>query len=273
MKKITLTLAAVAAAISMNAQTVVWSDNFDDEDISDWTLYDEDGDGINWSVVQIQDTNGNPVGSPVLRSMSWSQEPLTPNNYAVSPAIDLTGEDGTETITLTWDVAAADASYADENYTVYVATDNSVSGALAATISYNELVSDNGPAGLDNFYTKTLDITSLAGETVYVVFRHHETSDEFTMEIDNVAVTGGGMGIDENSFEGFTYYQDSEYLTLKAQSPMANVEVYNLLGQKIATHTLNTVEAQLPIASLQAGVYVAKVTIEGKERGFKFVIN
>lgn len=43
MKKITL-LTAFFAVFAMNAQTVFFSDDFDDEDVSDWELIDEDGD-------------------------------------------------------------------------------------------------------------------------------------------------------------------------------------------------------------------------------------
>ncbi|MGO1729539.1 MAG: choice-of-anchor J domain-containing protein, partial [Flavobacteriaceae bacterium] len=190
MKKITLLAMLFVASIGFS-QTVIWEDDFNDEDISDWTLYDEDGDGNNWSAVQIQEEDGTPVNTPVLRSASWNSlfGPLTPDNYAVSPAIDLTEEDGTNTITLTWFVSASDPAFSDENYTVYVASGNSVSDLTSASISFNELVSDNGPAGPENFYEKTLDLTSMAGETVYVGFRHHDVTDVFTMEIDDVSVT------------------------------------------------------------------------------------
>jgi len=175
------------------APTTYFSDDFDDLDASDWTFLDEDGDGYNWSVVQIVDESSNPVGTPVLRSASWNSldGPLTPDNYAVSPAIDLSEEDGSRTITLSWDVTAADADYADENYTVYVATGNTPADFTASSVSYNELVTDNGPGGLENVYTKTLDVTSFAGETIYVAFRHHVTSDMFTIEVDNVSVIAG----------------------------------------------------------------------------------
>ena len=49
MKKITL-LAALFAGFAMNAQTVFYEDNFDDEDVSDWEVYDEDSDGNNWGI-------------------------------------------------------------------------------------------------------------------------------------------------------------------------------------------------------------------------------
>ena len=52
MKKTLLRLAFVALPMFGFAQTY-FSDNFDDEDISDWTLYDQDGDGYNWETVNL----------------------------------------------------------------------------------------------------------------------------------------------------------------------------------------------------------------------------
>lgn len=165
--------------------------NFDDLDVTDWTFIDNDGDGDNWNAVQINDVNAMPVGTPVLRSTSWNGAPQTPDNFAVSPAIDLSTEDGSRMITLTWDVTAADAAFAAENYTVYASTQNTIAGLTSSSINLNELVTDNGPGGLDNVYTKTLDLTALAGSVVYVAFRHHNVSDQFTIEIDNVTVIAG----------------------------------------------------------------------------------
>ena len=71
MKKITLLALLFVASIGYS-QTVIWEDDFNDEDISDWTLYDEDGDANEWFVVQIQEEDGTPVNTPVLRSASWS---------------------------------------------------------------------------------------------------------------------------------------------------------------------------------------------------------
>ena len=165
--------------------------NFDDLDVTDWTFIDNDGDGDNWNAVQINDVNAMPVGTPVLRSTSWNGAPQTPDNFAVSPAIDLSTEDGSRMITLTWDVSAADPDFANENYTVYASTENTIAGLTSSSISLNELVTDNGPGGIDNVYTKTLDLTALAGSVVYVAFRHHISTDVFSIEIDNVTVIAG----------------------------------------------------------------------------------
>lgn len=47
-------------SITLNAQTVIGSDNFDGEDVSDWTFLNEDEDGYNWHTVQTIN-GGNPV--------------------------------------------------------------------------------------------------------------------------------------------------------------------------------------------------------------------
>lgn len=273
MKKITLLALLFVASIGYS-QTVIWEDDFNDEDISDWTLYDEDGDANEWFVVQIQEEDGTPVNTPVLRSASWSSlsGPLTPDNYAVSPAIDLTGEDGTNTITLTWNVSAADAAWSDENYTVYVATENSVSELTSSSISFNELVSDNGPAGSENFYEKTLDLTSMAGETVYVGFRHHDVTNVFTIEIDDVSVTTEpNASNDQFAAHNFKFYNTTYALGLSANTNIDTVEIFNTLGQKVGTHELDSMNSEINISNLASGLFIAKVSIGDSSETFKFV--
>ncbi|MGO3238563.1 MAG: T9SS-dependent choice-of-anchor J family protein [Psychroflexus halocasei] len=273
MKKITLLALLFVASIGYS-QTVIWEDDFNDEDISDWTLYDEDGDANEWFVVQIEEEDGTPVNTPVLRSASWSSfsGPLTPDNYAVSPAIDLTGEDGTNTITLTWNVSAADAAYSDENYTVYVATGNSVSELTSSSISFNELVSDNGPAGSENFYEKTLDLTSMAGETVYVGFRHHDVTNVFTIEIDDVSVTTEpNASNDQFAAHNFKFYNTTDVLGLSANTNIDTIEIFNSLGQKVGTYELDSMNSEINISNLSSGLFIAKVSIGDSSETFKFV--
>jgi len=253
-------------------QTIVYQDDFNDEDISDWTLYDEDGNDVNWTVTQIQDQNDNPVGTPVLRSFSWNQAPLTPDNYAVSPAIDLSNASGT--ITLEWVVTAADESWTDENYTVYV-TDagNTVADVNSATINFNELVSDNGPGGLDNPYTKTLDISSLAGSSsVYVAFRHHNVTDQFTIEIDDVSVTADNLSTDEFAQVSFEFFvNDNDQLNLSANKGFKKINIFDLSGKQVMSQELSSNNENVSIQKLANGLYLAKVQIGEEMKTFKFV--
>ena len=274
MKKKLLLLCAIFVSTFTFAQTVVYEENFDDQDVSDWTLYDEDGDGFNWEIVQFEDDNQNPIGTPLLRSVSYDNDntsALTPDNYAVTPAIDLSSASGT--ITLEWVVSAADENFADENYTVYV-TDagNSVSDLNSASISFNELVTDNGPAGLGNSYTKTLDISNLAGSSsVYVAFRHHNVTDEFSIEIDDVSITAGNLSSDEFALSKFQFFVNENNLNITANQSFNQINIFDLSGKQIMDKELSSNDETISIQGLANGLYLAKIQIGDQNRTFKFI--
>ncbi len=180
MKKFLLALTMVAGMMAINAQTTIWSDDFDDLDVSDWMLYDEDGDGQLWYPALL--TGGD---TPILTSVSWSGFPLTPDNWAVSPAIDLSGATGAE---LKWFVFASDPLYNLENYGVYVATENTVEAFMTAGELFTEF---DLPSELTE---RTLDVSAFDGQTIYVAFRHYNVSDQFRIGLDNISVTADGGG-------------------------------------------------------------------------------
>ena len=163
------------------AQTY-FSDNFDDEDISDWTLYDQDGDGYNRETVNL-----GTGYTAAIASYSYdndSSTALTPNNYIVSPAVNLST--ATSAI-LKFKVKSQDPDWAAETYSVYATTTNTVAGFLATTPLLTENAASNGAGGV--FYTKTIDLSAFAGQSqVYIAFRHHNSTDMFSIHIDDVSV-------------------------------------------------------------------------------------
>lgn len=174
----------MALGMSVSAQTY-FSDNFNDQDVSDWTKYDVDGDGKNWGdIFQITDTNNNPVTPVSLISRSWQTTPLTPNNWIVSPAINLTSATGQ--IDLFWKVQCAAASWDNERYSVYVGTASDITSLQASTVKFTEVYND--PANAGTQYSRSLDVSSFAGQTIYVAFRHHDVTDMDFISIDDVVV-------------------------------------------------------------------------------------
>lgn len=275
MKKITLLLMFAALGLfTLNAQ-IIYEENFSDyasgSQPAGWTIYDEDGDGLSWMVIKF-----DTMTKPVLVSDSWNTTtgfPLTPDNYAVTPAIDLSGVEE-ETVTLSWDVAGVDPDYSQENYTIYVATENSVDAFLASDTYYGEVVTDNGPGGLDNFYTKTLDISAFIGETIYVAIRHHDVTDVFRIAFDNIKVEAGTLGIEDNQIQGFThYFNPTNYtLTLQADSAFEQFELYNILGQKVVSKKLSSNNEIIDLSNLSSGVYISRVQVGESVTSFKIAI-
>ncbi len=183
MKKILLSC-FLALGISSQAQTY-FSDDFNDENVSDWTRIDSDGDGKNWAdMFFVPDSNGNPTTPVSLISRSWQVSALTPDNWIISPAINLTSATGS--LSLNWKVKCAAAEWDKEHYSVYVGTASDIASLQASSVQFSETYDD--PANLGTQYNRTLDVTSFAGQTIYVAFRHHNVTDMDYISIDDVVV-------------------------------------------------------------------------------------
>lgn len=271
MKKITL-LAALFAVFSMNAQ--LFSDDFQDGDISDWTLLDEDGDGFIFSAYDPSTAqNGEEYH---LSSASYDNatfSPLFPDNYAISPEIDVTGNGSLQ---LDYMAGGQDANYYAENYTVYVSTGNTVADFMnsdpTVTVSFSENLGDDPGAG-GELVPRNVDLSSLDGATsLYIAFRHHDVSDQFILNIDDV-VLSGVLGVDDNALIGFKYFVSNNELSLSSNTSMEKVALYNMLGQQVVSRKLNSNNETVNLSGLQSGVYIATVSIDGARKSFKIVKN
>lgn len=268
-KKLLFGTLVLCSYLSVTAQTNIWADDFNDLDISDWTLIDADGDNYNWFVVQIEDTEG-PVGTPIMRSLSWSGESeLTPDNWIISPAINLGNASGQ--INLSWEAMAIDTEWDDENYTVYVATESNITSLEASPVNFNEVLS-----GTNTLTSRTLDISAFAGETIYVAFRHHNSTGQFSMELDNVEITATTLNINESTLTSFTIYPNpaTNVITISniEKQPVTSISITDSNGRNVKNELLESfTEAKVDISELQNGVYFVKIA-SGEEICLKKII-
>lgn len=179
MKKILLSAAFSGLAIAaVNAQQHFY-DDFSSGNMNNWTLTDDDGDGFDWSVVDYDDG----VQEEHASSSSWDNGTiLNPDNWMVNTtAIDLSGVTGTTE--LRWKVYGQDQAYADENYSVYVATASDIATLGASGTNFTEVVGTS-----TGYMERSLDVSALNGSMIYVAFRHHNVSDMFRLNIDDIEV-------------------------------------------------------------------------------------
>ena len=178
MKKTLLSIFSVALGFSLNAQTY-FSEDFSGG-LGQFTSTDADGDTFEWTAYDYAagDGQGN-----VATSASWdgTQGPLTPDNWLISSAIDLSNATGT--IMLEWVVIAQDQAWADENYTVYVANSNTPAALGASSTTFNEVIGTSS-----GYMARSLDVSAFAGQTIHVAFRHHNCTDWFRMNLDDISV-------------------------------------------------------------------------------------
>ncbi|MEQ3796458.1 choice-of-anchor J domain-containing protein [Flavobacteriaceae bacterium MJ-SS4] len=147
-----------------------------------WTYIDDDGDGLGWSITSL-DGSGNKG----LKSKSFAGTALTPDNWIISNSINLPSSGSIE---LTWKVRATYWQYDAENYSVYVATGNSQSDFTSSSVMFTENLVGSDASG--SFANRSLNISSLAGQTVYIAFRHHGVTDQFEIDIDDFSITSNG---------------------------------------------------------------------------------
>lgn len=206
MRRNLLLLFALATAFLHAQQTIVWEEDFNTEDISAWTLINADGatapwGDVTWDTHQFLDANFQPIDTPFLFNSSftmyddWGHQ--NPDDWAITPAIDLTAIPNGENIELSWAMVFQPNTMTPfpngENYSVYIATSNSAEAMLVGGVKYNE---SNIPVV---YTTRNLNISEYAGQIIYIGFRQHDVDNSITpalmsgIGIDDVTIKKGTM--------------------------------------------------------------------------------
>jgi len=288
MKKITL-LAALFAVFTMNAQTTLWEEDFEGETVGDnvgedtdipasFLSYDVDGDGFNWGL----STPGNYTqpfadiytGNNFICSASYitigangngGQGALSPNNILVTPLISI--PNSASDVEFSYFVGSGtDPDFYSETYSVTVTTSSAEADILAATPVLTTTLAFQGGEDV------TINLDDFIGQDVYIAFRHHDTSDQWLIGLDNLKVVDGTLGVADNAFNNFKYFVDvNSQLNLSANTTLESLSLYNMLGQEVVSQRLANSTEVINIASLQTGVYIATVSIDGASKSFKIV--
>lgn len=111
--------------------------------------------------------------------------------------------------------------------------------------------------------------TDVNGDNLMVV---KDYAFEATPDTAIAAGDQGSLGFDDTAFDGFQYLVDaSNNLSLKAATALEQVVLHNVLGQEIMSRQLSGTNEIISLASLETGVYIATVSIEGQTKSFQIV--
>jgi hypothetical protein len=165
----------------------------------DWHQIDADGDGYTWG--RSGATGGGHNGSTYfLASASYVNDknnkgPLTPDNYLYTPQ-RYTVSNGAS---ISFYVRAQDANWAAEHYGVAVATVSGSPTASDFTTIWEETLTSKtrnkgkfrGTNEQGAWYLKTIDLSAYAGQTIWIAIRHFNCTDQFMINIDDIAINTG----------------------------------------------------------------------------------
>ncbi len=138
---------------------------------------DADGDNRNWELSYLNGSQAE-VG---LKSYSWNNIRITPENYVILPAIKL----GTAGAKIVIDVQAYDETYFQEKFKIIISTNpiSNVASARSATAIYTEKLSTATRT------TKTIDIpASYLNQVVWIGICHFECVDQYAIGVTNIKV-------------------------------------------------------------------------------------
>ncbi|MDR0748609.1 MAG: choice-of-anchor J domain-containing protein [Tannerellaceae bacterium] len=180
------------------AYSTVFAESFESGIPAGWKNVDADGDDYKWDyfpgLLPAQD--GNLMVFSLSYDALYTGDPLTPDNWLVTPAITLT-----EGNILRYYVNNI-APY-PEHYGVYISTSDDVPGTFEPLREQTlasppaqpvvkpalKTVKPGAPQYAQGVWEeRTIDLSAYAGQTVYLAFRHFDTEDQFLLMLDNVKV-------------------------------------------------------------------------------------
>ena len=176
MKKCFLFVAALFC-VSMASAALV--QDFESGNLGDWTLIDADGDGYNWEIGEASYKTFNNSNYCII-SASYINDygALTPNNYLVSPKVELGGK------IIFWAIGQ-DPSYCAEHFAVAVSVAGNTNAADFEVIS-QEFVATS------EYQKITVDLSAFANMEGYVAIRHFNVTDMFCLNIDDITILAPG---------------------------------------------------------------------------------
>lgn len=282
MKKQLLTGALLLSSLfAMNAQTVIFEENFDGTGpgIAGWTLYNVDGltpaeDPSNisqlvtnaWNVVSLATFQAEldpayaypeaatGMAGNVAVSNSWYDPVGTANDWLVSPAITIPADATAASLTFAANSLGAAAFL--EDYEVQISTtDNAVASFTLLLNVANELNTGN---------FRTVSLNDYFGDTVYIAFRN-KGNDQYAMQLDNIKVTSDGTaGVNEVLASKLSVYPNPANSVINisnAENILVNgIEIVDLNGRTVKSAKYDGIEAQINISDLSAGMYLMNIS-------------
>ena len=259
---VTLTSGDLTATINLNGQvfdcsegaTLPFTEGFEAELVECWTNIDNDGDGYTWQLMTDYADYAHS-GSGLYTSASWVSGggALNPDNWLITPKLAIP-EEGAH---LEFWVAPQDPSYPQEHYQVLVST-------TGTNISDFNTVLIDETLSSTVWVKKSWDL-DFANQNIYIAFVHNDCSDLFRLNLDDINITAGLTGVEENEMSNINVYPNpaTNVINVSAQG-FEQYQLVNMLGQTVISNNLVNGNAQINVSELSNGVYFVRL-INGSE--------
>lgn len=265
MKKIYSLLFSVALAYSAQAQLNVTNGSFET-----W----EEGVPTGWTIVP--GTNGGSITqeTSIVQNASSSVKMIAPTgtgNNQLRHNIDFAVVPGS-TYTISYYYYDQDVNARFRHWGSFRNAD----GALPNSDQVLAFQPSAYNADTTGWQLVTVSGVAPAGATVlrldFRVFQQSATAQGGTVYLDNVNITGN-LSTNENAIAGLKIYPNPASQNLYVSSDLngaKSVSIFDVLGKQVVKTTVEN--SPINISDLKSGVYIVKVTEEGKTATRKLVV-
>ena len=134
-------------------------------------------------------------------------------------------------------------------------------GTSASAAAMTNAIDDHSSVDNATPINNVVEFTPATSGVYYFGFNAYSEADQFYLFVDNIVVD---VQLGNNSFDNsnFTYYPNpvKDVLNLSYNQNISQVEVYNLVGQKMTSSSFDATTAQVDMSTYASGVYVVKVS-------------
>ena len=246
-----------------------------------YTTEDSNSDSESWSFnTGINDLDGDGTFDN-FTTVFPSAAGIAKDDWLFTPAIS--GTMGAEySVTVIYNSVDVNGT-ANESFDLVVADTPSSTAVTQSTIGTYTGITQSGVFGdtggndlITQAYTSTATYTAPLDGDFYVGIHANTSaanSDVFFVLGIQITETLGINDFNQNTFT-HNYSKDLEALTLESSNlEMTNIEIYSILGQNVISKPLSSTREVIDVASLNDGVYLAKVFADGGSKTIKFVKN
>lgn len=277
MKKLLLLVFSVIFFVSSsNGQsTTLFEDDFDNQSYETsfpppgWQLIDQDEDTNNW----YWDFYATDNDGYLLSRSYLSPDPLTPDNWIITPGISLMSVPAQENVYVKFTVCptATTAQYRTEHYGVFISTTGTSPADFTMVYEETLLETMTNWEWLD----RKIDLTSYTGQTIYIAFRHWNSTDKDRIAINDLKVYSElSAGIDDVHLGIVNIFPNpaGQFFRINGVRS-AEVEIMNLMGARVLTQHYDSSGKPVDISQLIPGMYLVRIKSERIDKTQKLIIN
>ncbi len=222
-----------------------------------WTIVDQDDDGYNWRINTWDNGSFTEIYAVSDSWLSGGVGALTPENYLISPQIDLTGLVGEVKVRYTVQVANID--YPAEKYKLAVSTTgNQVADFINVVLT--ETLDTNV------YYVwkeRIVDLTQFIGQHVYLTWCHFDCTDEYKFLLDSIQVYNIlNPGIENPSLNAMIQVYPnpvSRTLTISGDYTNARLLLSGVDGREVFAITDQNRVSKIDVSEFESGIYFLRI--------------